>query len=120
MYAPHFDGSRSFKIEVETFCRHFTQKEKVAKLEVIIYIIEWYLCKKHVFFQTFGYLPVCGPVRLKDPDICLQYIEYYGTMANDPPELPYEVFFGRCVSYFYFWKKHEYNNDEIRIEISIL
>lgn len=50
MYAPHFDGSRSFKIEVETFCRHFTQKEKVAKLEVIIYIIEWYLCKKHVFF----------------------------------------------------------------------
>lgn len=30
----HFDHDKSFKIEVETFCRHFTQKEKVSKLEV--------------------------------------------------------------------------------------
>lgn len=31
---PHFNPNKSFKIEVETFCRHFTQKEKVSKLEV--------------------------------------------------------------------------------------
>lgn len=31
---PHFSSDKSFKIEVETFCRHFTHKEKVAKLEV--------------------------------------------------------------------------------------
>lgn len=77
---PYFQPNKSFKIEVETFCRHFTQKEKVNKLE------------------TFDYLPLCGPVNLNNPDITLQYIEYYGTRANDPPELPYDVFFGRWVS----------------------
>lgn len=28
------DGEKSFKIEVETFCKHFTMKEKVDKIEV--------------------------------------------------------------------------------------
>ncbi|RZC34191.1 tRNA (guanine(10)-N2)-methyltransferase -like, partial [Asbolus verrucosus] len=77
---PYFQPNLSFKIEVETFCRHITQKEKINKLE------------------SFSYLPVQGPVRLKDPNVCLQYIEYYGTRANDPPELPYDVFFGRWVA----------------------
>ncbi|XP_066253670.1 tRNA (guanine(10)-N2)-methyltransferase homolog [Euwallacea similis] len=80
IFAPHFHPKKSFKLEVETFGRHFTQNEKIAKLE------------------TFIYLPIQGPVRLKDPDLCLQYIEYYGTRASSPPELPYEVFFGRCVA----------------------
>lgn len=31
---PHFSSDKSFKIEVETFCKHFSHKEKVAKLEV--------------------------------------------------------------------------------------
>lgn len=35
---PYFQPNKSFKIEVETFCRHFTQSEKVDKLEVEIYI----------------------------------------------------------------------------------
>ncbi|XP_057651094.1 tRNA (guanine(10)-N2)-methyltransferase homolog [Diorhabda carinulata] len=80
LYKSHFDANKSFKIEVETFCRHFTQKEKVDKLE------------------AFSYLPVSGPVNLKNPDVTLQYIEYYGTISNDPPELPYFVFFGRWVA----------------------
>jgi hypothetical protein len=82
---PFFRPDLSFKIEVETFCRHFTQKEKIDKVE------------------SFSYLPVKGPVRLKDPDVCLQYIEYYGVRANDPPKLPYDVFFGRWVSYYINW-----------------
>ncbi|XP_008201367.1 tRNA (guanine(10)-N2)-methyltransferase homolog [Tribolium castaneum] len=77
---PYFQPHLSFKIEVETFCRHFSQKEKINKLE------------------SFSYLPVQGPVKLKDPDVCLHYIEYYGTRANDPPENPYDVFFGRWIA----------------------
>ncbi|KAJ3664594.1 hypothetical protein Zmor_000150 [Zophobas morio] len=77
---PYFQKDLSFKIQVETFCKHLTQKEKVNKLE------------------TFSYLPIKGPVKLTDPDVCLQYIEYYGTNANDPPEFPYFVFFGRWVA----------------------
>lgn len=30
----YFHPDNSFKIEVETFCKHFSQKEKVAKIEV--------------------------------------------------------------------------------------
>lgn len=29
--------NKSFKVEVETFCKHFTMKEKVAKIEVRFY-----------------------------------------------------------------------------------
>ncbi|XP_017781045.1 PREDICTED: tRNA (guanine(10)-N2)-methyltransferase homolog [Nicrophorus vespilloides] len=77
---PHLDEDKSFKIEVETFCKHFTQQEKVDKIEV------------------FEYLPYKGPVKLKDPDTCLQYIEYYGVDPNAPPESPYRVFFGRWIA----------------------
>lgn len=31
----HFQTNKSFKIEVETFCKHFSQKEKIEKIEVI-------------------------------------------------------------------------------------
>lgn len=31
---PYFQANKSFKIDVETFCRHFSHAEKVAKLEV--------------------------------------------------------------------------------------
>ncbi|XP_060524759.1 tRNA (guanine(10)-N2)-methyltransferase homolog [Cylas formicarius] len=75
-----FSNNKSFKVEVETFCRHFTQKEKIEKIE------------------TFSYLPLKGPVNLKNPELHLQYIEYYGTRANDPPLKPYHVFFGRLVA----------------------
>lgn len=45
---PHFGPEKSFKIEVETFCRHFSQKEKVAKLEVS----EWFLMKFSMLPKT--------------------------------------------------------------------
>lgn len=34
LLSPYMQENQSFKIEVETFCKHFTQKEKVGKLEV--------------------------------------------------------------------------------------
>ncbi|CAH1975401.1 unnamed protein product [Acanthoscelides obtectus] len=77
---PYVQADKSFKIEVDTFCKHFSQKEKVDKLE------------------AFSYLPVDGPVDLKTPDVTFQYIEYYGIIPHCPPEQPYEVFFGRWVA----------------------
>ncbi|XP_029161364.1 tRNA (guanine(10)-N2)-methyltransferase homolog [Nylanderia fulva] len=71
---------RSFKIVVETFCKHFSQREKVDKIE------------------SFSYLPLEGPVKLKNPDITLYYIEYYGLNPNSIPDEPYEYFFGRWVA----------------------
>lgn len=35
----YFDCDKTFKIEVETFCKHITQKEKVAKLEVRVNLV---------------------------------------------------------------------------------
>lgn len=31
----YFQPDKTFKIEVETFCKHISQKEKVAKIEVL-------------------------------------------------------------------------------------
>lgn len=36
VWKPCFKPNLSFKIVVETFCRHITQKEKINKLEVSI------------------------------------------------------------------------------------
>ncbi|CAK9800267.1 tRNA (guanine(10)-N2)-methyltransferase homolog [Anthophora plagiata] len=71
---------KTFKIIVETFCKHFSQREKVNKIE------------------AFSYLPLEGPVRLNNPDITLCYIEFYGLNPNDIPETPYELFFGRWIT----------------------
>ncbi|XP_038220999.1 tRNA (guanine(10)-N2)-methyltransferase homolog [Zerene cesonia] len=71
---------KSFKIDVETFCKHFTMKEKVDKIE------------------HFSYLPLEGPVKLKNPDITLSYIEFYGVDPNNVPEQPCDLFFGRWVA----------------------
>ncbi|KAK9878924.1 hypothetical protein WA026_003747 [Henosepilachna vigintioctopunctata] len=79
-YESYFSSEKSFKIEVETFCKHFNQKQKLNKI------------------NQFEYLPWKGPVKLKDPDLCLQYIEYYGTDPNESPVLPYYMFFGRLIT----------------------
>lgn len=71
---------RSFKIDVETFCKHFSMKEKVDKIE------------------GFHYLPLEGQVKLNNPDVTLSYIEFYGTDPNNVPDKPYDVFFGRWVA----------------------
>lgn len=69
----------SFKIKVETFCNSQTQKEKLEKIE------------------SFAYLPFQGPVKLKNPDVMFQYVEYYGLNPNNIPSKPYQVFFGRVI-----------------------
>ncbi|KAG7210249.1 hypothetical protein KM043_011797 [Ampulex compressa] len=76
----HFGGGKSFKIVVETFCKHFPQKEKVNKIE------------------SFSYLPLDGPVKLNNPDVTLYYIEFYGLNPNNIPDEPYELFFGRWIA----------------------
>lgn len=40
-YKPYFTPDKSFKIQVETYCKHYTQREKVQKIEVRIYIINF-------------------------------------------------------------------------------
>ncbi|KAG6462317.1 hypothetical protein O3G_MSEX013187 [Manduca sexta] len=72
--------NKSFKVVVETFCKHFTMAEKVKKIE------------------GFSYLPLEGPVILKNPDVILLYAEFYGDDPNNVPEQPYDVFFGKLVA----------------------
>ncbi|KAI5749352.1 hypothetical protein M8J76_006676 [Diaphorina citri] len=55
----YFAPDKSFKIKVELFCNSQTQKQKIEKIE------------------AFSYLPIEGPVKLKNPDMSLQYIEYF-------------------------------------------
>ncbi|XP_072929395.1 tRNA (guanine(10)-N(2))-methyltransferase homolog [Epargyreus clarus] len=74
------DVKKSFKVDIETFCKHFSLKEKVQKVE------------------NFDYLPLQGPVKLKNPDIVLSYIEFYGIDPNNVPETPYDLFFGRWIT----------------------
>lgn len=35
------DPKKSFKVEVETFCKHFSMKDKVEKIEVFFLVIEF-------------------------------------------------------------------------------
>ncbi|XP_053970660.1 tRNA (guanine(10)-N2)-methyltransferase homolog [Hylaeus volcanicus] len=71
---------KSFKVKVETFCKHFSQSEKVKKIE------------------SFSYLPLEGPVKLNNPDTTFCYIEFYGLDPNNIPNTPYELFFGRWIT----------------------
>ncbi|EAT44751.1 AAEL003922-PA [Aedes aegypti] len=77
--SPLFSKDRSFKVTVETYNKHFTQPEKVAKIE------------------TLQYLPVEGPVNLKSPDVHFWYIEFWGLDPMDIPEQPSDVLFGKWV-----------------------
>ncbi|KAG4067199.1 hypothetical protein HA402_000190 [Bradysia odoriphaga] len=68
---------KSFRITVETYNKHITQKEKVDRIE------------------TFGFLPLKGEVNLKDPEVNWWYIEYYGLDNNNVPEKPFDIVFGK-------------------------
>lgn len=50
------------------------------------------------FIKSFSYLPIAGPVNLKNPDVKLWFMEYYGLEPNNIPDLPYHYYFGRWVS----------------------
>ncbi|XP_066598461.1 tRNA (guanine(10)-N2)-methyltransferase homolog isoform X2 [Prorops nasuta] len=76
----HITKDKSFKVSIETFCKHFSQAEKIKKIE------------------SFSYLPLEGPVKLKNPDTTLCYIEFYGLKPNNIPDEPYMYFFGRLVA----------------------
>ncbi|XP_059054562.1 tRNA (guanine(10)-N2)-methyltransferase homolog [Achroia grisella] len=73
-------ADKSFKVEIETFCKHFSMQEKVNKIE------------------TFSYLPLEGTVKLKNPDVTLAYLEFYGVDPNNVPDKPYDLFFGKWVA----------------------
>ncbi|XP_028161170.1 tRNA (guanine(10)-N2)-methyltransferase homolog [Ostrinia furnacalis] len=77
---PCCSKDKSFKIEVETFCKHFSMKEKVDKIE------------------KFSYMPLEGAVKLKKPDVTLSYLEFYGVDPNNVPEEPHDLFFGRWIA----------------------
>lgn len=69
-----FNDDQSFKVIVETYNKHFTQKEKVAKIE------------------TMDYLRFKGPVNLKNPVNTFCYFEYYGFNPKNVMEVPLTVF----------------------------
>lgn len=71
---------QTFRIIVETYNRHFTQSEKVEKIE------------------TLPYLPVRGNCNLKKPQVIWWYIEYYGLDPNDVPAQPDAIIFGRWIA----------------------
>lgn len=76
----YFTKDCSFKIKVETYNNHFTQKEKVQKIE------------------TFDYLPLKSEANLKNPDVEWWYIEFYGLDANNKSEIPEAILFGRWIA----------------------
>lgn len=75
-----FSEKKTFKIIVETYNKHFTQSEKVAKIE------------------NFDYLPIHGNVNLKNPDTTWWYIEYYGLDPLNVPNEPNEIYFGKWLA----------------------
>ncbi|XP_055549847.1 tRNA (guanine(10)-N2)-methyltransferase homolog [Wyeomyia smithii] len=75
-----FSKDRSFKVTVETYNKHFSQAEKVAKME------------------TMHYLPAEGPVKLNAPDVHYWYLEFWGLDPMDVPEQPLDIMFGKWVA----------------------
>lgn len=76
----YFREDCSFKIKVETYNKHFSQLEKVQKIE------------------TFDYLPLKAKVNLKNPSVEWWYIEYYGLDTLKVPEIPDAILFGRYIA----------------------
>lgn len=79
-FAKNFDRNVSFRITVETYNKHFSQKEKVEKIE------------------TIAYLPVQGDVNLKCPDIEWYYIEFWGLDPACVPAQPDNILFGKWLA----------------------
>lgn len=77
-----FDRSKSFRITVESYNKHFLQKEKIDRIESI------------------DYIPVEGDVSLKNADIEWYYIEFYGMDPTNVPEQPDHIIFGKWVNQF--------------------
>jgi len=76
---PYFTSDKSFKISVEIFNKVISLPEKIEKIE------------------GFSYLPLAGPVRLKNPDVMYYYFEFFGLDPGRVPEKPLDYFFGRWI-----------------------
>ena len=74
---PHFGPDTSFKVNVDCFNRTLSHAAKVERVE------------------SFDYLPLEGPVRLRRPDLRLDAVEYYGLDPNRVPARPLRLYFGR-------------------------
>lgn len=79
--ATYFRPDTSFKITVETYNKHFSQREKIEKIE------------------TMDYLPIEGPVNLKNPLVEWWYIEFWGLDPTAVPPEPEEILFGRLLAH---------------------
>ncbi|GAB6029000.1 hypothetical protein CHUAL_004789 [Chamberlinius hualienensis] len=69
----------SFCIRVETFCRTLTLAEKIRKIE------------------EFDFLPLEGPINLKNPEETFLLLEYYSGDSRDVSRKPTHVSFGRLI-----------------------
>lgn len=72
-------GADSFKITVETYNKHFSQREKVDKIEAM------------------DYLPIEGAVNLKNPQVEWWYLEFWGLDPTSVPAAPEDILFGRML-----------------------
>ncbi|KAH8277499.1 hypothetical protein KR026_011653 [Drosophila bipectinata] len=79
--ATYFRPDTSFKITVETYNKHFSQREKIEKIE------------------TMDYLPIEGPVNLKNPSVEWWYIEFWGLDPTAVPPEPEDILFGRLLAH---------------------
>lgn len=78
-----FAKDATFKITVEAFNKHFTQLEKVRKIE------------------SLDYLPVESNADLNNPKIEWWYIEFWGLSPLHVPDYPEDILFGRWVNTFH-------------------
>lgn len=70
----------TFKVTVETYNKHITQREKVEKIE------------------TMDYLPIEGNVNLKNPHVEWWYMEFWGLDPTAVPNEPEDLLFGRVMA----------------------
>ena len=76
---PFFREDKSFKVYVEAFMNKLSFQDKIQRIE------------------SFNYLPVKGPVKMKNPDVTYSFFEYWGLDHNNLPDSPLRYFFGRCI-----------------------
>lgn len=72
--------TESFKFKVESFNRHLSHLEKIAKIE------------------SMNYLDLQGDINLNNPTNRFIYFEYYGLDSVNIPEQPEEFFVGKLIS----------------------
>ncbi|CAG7785363.1 unnamed protein product [Allacma fusca] len=75
---PYVDQRLSLK--VETFGKTISMAEKVELID------------------TFEYIPLKGPIDLKNPELRLKLVQFYGLDPNNVPEFPIKSFFGRWIA----------------------